>query len=82
MLFRLLGPLEVSDGDDFLPLGEGRHRSVLVFLLLHRNEAVPSERLIDAPRGEQAPPATAGKALEQLTSAGCAARWTTARGSG
>ena len=63
MLFRLLGPLEVSEGDHPLPVGEGRQRSVLVLLLLHRNEAVSSERLIDSLWGE-APPATAAKVLQ------------------
>ena len=67
MLFRLLGPLEVDDGDHPLPLGEGRHRTVLVLLLLHRNEAVPSERLIDALWGE-APPPTAAKVLQNHVS--------------
>ena len=67
MLFRLLGPLEVDDGDRPLPLGEGRHRIVLVLLLLHRNEAVPSERLIDALWGE-APPPTAAKVLQNHVS--------------
>ena len=63
MLFRLLGPLEVSDGDDPLPIGEGRQRAVLVLLLLHRNETVSSERLVDALWGETAPP-TATKVLQ------------------
>jgi YVTN family beta-propeller protein len=63
VLFRLLGPLEVSDGTDPIRLAEGRQRSVLVLLLLHRNEAVASERLIDALWGE-APPARAAKMLQ------------------
>ena len=63
MLFRLLGPLEVSEGDDPLPIGEGRQRAVLVLLLLHRNETVSSERLVDALWGETAPP-TATKVLQ------------------
>ena len=63
MLFRLLGPLEVSDGDRPVRLGEGRQRAVLVLLLLHRNEAISSDRLIDALWGE-APPATAAKVLQ------------------
>ncbi len=67
MLFRLLGPLEVEDGDQLLPLGEGRQSSVLVLLLLHRNQAVPSERLIDALWGET-PPATAAKVLQNYVS--------------
>jgi DNA-binding SARP family transcriptional activator/WD40 repeat protein/energy-coupling factor transporter ATP-binding protein EcfA2 len=63
VLFRLLGQLEVTDGNDPVRFGEGRQRSVLVFLLLHRNEAIASERLIDALWGE-APPATAAKVLQ------------------
>jgi len=61
--YRLLGPLEVSDGDRPLVLGEGRQRSVLTLLLLHRNEAVSSDRLIDALWGDR-PPATAAKVLQ------------------
>jgi DNA-binding SARP family transcriptional activator/ABC-type branched-subunit amino acid transport system substrate-binding protein len=61
--FRLLGPLEVADGEDIVRLGEGRQRSVLVLLLLHRNEAVSSDRLIDALWGERPPP-TAAKVLQ------------------
>jgi YVTN family beta-propeller protein len=63
VLFRLLGPLEVSDGDQPFPLGEGRQRVVLVLLLLHRNETVSSDRLIDALWGENPPP-TAAKVLQ------------------
>jgi DNA-binding SARP family transcriptional activator/ABC-type branched-subunit amino acid transport system substrate-binding protein len=63
MEFRLLGPLEIADGDGTVRLGEGRQRGVLVLLLLHRNEAVSSERLIDALWGERPPP-TAAKVLQ------------------
>ena len=63
MLFRLLGPLEVTDGDSPVRVGEGRQRSVLVLLLLHRNEPIATDRLIDALWGE-APPATAAKVLQ------------------
>jgi DNA-binding SARP family transcriptional activator len=63
MDFRLLGPLEVTDGDGTVRLAEGRQRSVLVLLLLHRNEAVSSDRLIDALWGQR-PPATAAKVLQ------------------
>jgi YVTN family beta-propeller protein len=61
--YRLLGPLEISDGDRPLALGEGRQRSVVTLLLLHRNEAVSSDRLIDALWGDR-PPATAAKILQ------------------
>jgi len=63
VLFRLLGSLEVTDGDSPVRLGEGRQRSVLVLLLLHRNEPMASDRLIDALWGE-APPPTAAKVLQ------------------
>jgi DNA-binding SARP family transcriptional activator/WD40 repeat protein len=63
VLFRLLGPLEVIDGDHPVRIGEGRQRSVLVLLLLHRNEPIASDRLIDALWGE-APPPTAAKVLQ------------------
>ena len=67
MDFRLLGPLEIADGAKLLRLGEGRQRGVLVLLLLHRNEAVSSERLIDTLWGER-PPATAAKVLQNHVS--------------
>jgi DNA-binding SARP family transcriptional activator/WD40 repeat protein/energy-coupling factor transporter ATP-binding protein EcfA2 len=63
MFFRLLGPLEVTDGDGPIRIGGGRQRSVLVMLLLHRNAVVGSERLVDALWGE-APPPTAAKVLQ------------------
>jgi DNA-binding SARP family transcriptional activator/DNA-binding beta-propeller fold protein YncE len=63
MDFRLLGPLEVADAGSTIRLAEGGQRSVLVLLLLHRNEAVPSDRLIDALWGQH-PPATAAKVLQ------------------
>jgi WD40 repeat protein/DNA-binding SARP family transcriptional activator len=61
--YGLLGPLEVCDGDRPVRLGEGRQRSVLILLLLHRNEAMERDRLIDALWGES-PPATAAKVLQ------------------
>ncbi|HEY3051093.1 MAG TPA: AAA family ATPase [Gaiellaceae bacterium] len=63
MEFRILGPLEVcSDGG---PKGElaGKQRALLAVLLLHANEAVSTDRLIDALWGAE-PPETAGKALQ------------------
>ena len=63
MRYRLLGPLEVCDGDRPVRLGEGRQRNVLILLLLHRNEAMGRDRLIDALWGES-PPATAAKVLQ------------------
>jgi DNA-binding SARP family transcriptional activator len=47
MDFRILGSLEVHQGGRALPLPSGRHRSLLALLLLHANEVVPTDRLID-----------------------------------
>src|SRR6185503_16988218 len=64
MEFRVLGPLEVlGDGGEPLPLGGRRPRAVLALLLLHRNETVSTERLIDAVWGED-PPASVRGALQ------------------
>jgi DNA-binding SARP family transcriptional activator len=47
MDFRLLGPIEVIDGDRRLALGGRRQRSVLALLLLHAGQVLSTERLID-----------------------------------
>ena len=62
MEFRILGPFEVADGDRTLVIGGGRQRKLLAILLLHANEIVGSERLIDQLWREQRPE-TAAKAL-------------------
>src|SRR3954452_18702777 len=67
MDYRILGPLEVLDGDRPVALGAARQRAVLGQLLLHRNEVVASETLIDALWGERPPP-TAGKILQNYVS--------------
>ena len=56
--FRLLGPLEASDGDGFLALGGRRQRAVLAALLVAANTVVPDEALIAAVWGDD-PPASA-----------------------
>lgn len=60
---KVLGPLEVRRNGEALALGGARQRSLLALLLLHRNEVVSRERLIDAVWGER-PPATAVNALQ------------------
>ena len=40
MQFRILGSLEVLDGDTDVPLGGARQRAVLAILLLHRGEVL------------------------------------------
>jgi DNA-binding SARP family transcriptional activator len=65
--FRLLGPLEaVVDGDP-VRLAAAKPRALLALLLLHRNEVVPTERLIDDLWGE-APPNRATKTLQVYVS--------------
>src|SRR5919201_3733391 len=62
MEFRILGPLEALEDGRPLALGRLKERVVLAVLLLHANEFVSRERLIDDLWGE-APPATARKAV-------------------
>jgi DNA-binding SARP family transcriptional activator/streptogramin lyase len=65
--YRILGPLEVADGDEPVPLGRLKERLVLAVLLLHANEFVSRERLIDELWGESPPP-TARKAVNVYVS--------------
>src|SRR6266581_4620925 len=60
--FRILGPLEVVEDGNPVALGTLKERLVLGVLLLHANEFVSRERLIDDLWGE-APPPTARKAV-------------------
>jgi predicted ATPase/DNA-binding SARP family transcriptional activator len=55
MEFRLLGPLEVVDGDEVVEIAGSKRRVVLALLVLRANEVVRSERLIDELWGERAP---------------------------
>ncbi len=63
MEFRLLGPLEVIEGERSLALGGVKPRSLLALLLLHANEVVSADRLIDQLWGDE-PPATAAKSVQ------------------
>src|SRR4051812_31933264 len=65
---RILGPLELRDGDRLLDLGSSRRRALLAVLLLHPNEAVAADRLIDELWGES-PPGTASKIVQNYVSA-------------
>ena len=67
MKFSLLGPLEVTDGEREITVGGGRRRALLALLLLHANEVVSAERLIDELWGER-PTATATKSLHVYVS--------------
>jgi predicted ATPase/class 3 adenylate cyclase len=63
MDFRILGPLEALDGARQIALGGHKRRAVLAVLLLHPNETLSGERLIDELWGES-PPANALKTLQ------------------
>jgi DNA-binding SARP family transcriptional activator len=65
--YRLLGPLEVLDGTRALPLGGRKQRTLLAILLLHANEVVSTDTLIEGLWGERAPK-TAGTALQVYVS--------------
>ena len=55
MEFRILGPLEAWHEGGEVSLGGPRPRALLALLLLHRNEVVSSDRLIDELWGEDSP---------------------------
>jgi DNA-binding SARP family transcriptional activator len=55
MEFRILGPLEVWDGGSEVSVGGPKPRALLAVLLLHPNEVVPTDRLIDELWGEDSP---------------------------
>ena len=67
MEFLILGPLEVLDDGAAVPLGGAKQRAALAILLLHRNEVVSRDRLIDDLWGETPPP-SAGHTLETYVS--------------
>jgi DNA-binding winged helix-turn-helix (wHTH) protein len=64
--FRILGPVEVLDGGRPVRIG-GLRRALLALLLVHANEPVSTERLIDALWDEQSP-ATAPKIIQNTVS--------------
>jgi YVTN family beta-propeller protein len=65
--FRVLGPVEVVADGRTLGLGGRRQRALLAALLLHANEVVSSERLIELVWGD-APPVTVTTALHGYVS--------------
>ena len=67
MEFHVLGPLEIVRHGRTLELGTGKQRALLAVLLLHANEVVSSDRLIDALWGQQAP-VTAPKIVQGYVS--------------
>ena len=67
MEFRILGPLEVVADGRVVPLNAAKPRALLAILLLHANEPVSSDRLIDDLWAGR-PPATAAKVLQTYVS--------------
>jgi DNA-binding SARP family transcriptional activator len=63
MEYRILGPLEVREADRVISLRGTRQRELLAVLLLHANEIVSSDRLIDD-LWEGDPPPTATKMIQ------------------
>ncbi len=61
--FRVLGPVEVSDGGQNLPLGGPKQRALLADLILSAGRVVSTARLIDDLWAEWSPP-SAGHTVE------------------
>ena len=67
MQFRILGPLEVLDGQHLVELGRPKQRALLAVLLVHANQVVALDRLIEELWGQQ-PPAQATASLQAYVS--------------
>ena len=67
LTYRILGPVEAVRGTTPLPLGGAKQRALLAVLLVHANEVVPRDRLIDDVWGDD-PPATVDNALQVYVS--------------
>src|SRR6266540_3261491 len=67
MEFRILGPLEIVDENGPITLHRGKEQALLCFMLLHPNELLPSDRLIDELWEGRTPP-TAPKILQNAVS--------------
>ncbi len=55
MYYRVLGPLEIEDQGRPLRVGGIKRRALLAILLMHPNEVVPRDLLIQELWGAQAP---------------------------
>ena len=65
--YRILGSFEVRVGGRLVRLGGEKPRALLAILLLHRNEVVSVDRLVDDLWGES-PPETALRTLQAYVS--------------
>ena len=55
MDFRILGPLEVRDGDREVPLRGGKQQALLALLLVNANRTLPIDAIVDDLWGEDVP---------------------------
>jgi predicted ATPase/DNA-binding SARP family transcriptional activator len=67
MEFRILGPLEVAEGDRQVPVSGVKERALLAILLIHTGEVVSADRLIDELWGSDLP-ANPSNALQVVVS--------------
>ena len=67
-VYSVLGPLEVRIGGALVEVARPRRRAVLAYLLLHANDRVDAEQLIDA-LWTEAPPRTARAQIHTAVSA-------------
>ncbi len=67
MEFRILGPLEVVDGERTLPLGARTRRALLAVLLLRRGQVVSVDEIVEALWGAE-PPRTAEHSIQVYVS--------------
>src|SRR5437868_11133970 len=67
MEYRLLGPLEVRDGERSLPVAGAKQRALLALLLVNANHLVSRDGLIDQLWGAE-PPETAVQSLQVYVS--------------
>jgi DNA-binding SARP family transcriptional activator len=63
--FRILGPLEVANERGAVAIGAQKQRALLAVLLLHANEVVSVDRLVESLWGEE-PPRTAQTSLQNF----------------
>jgi WD40 repeat protein/DNA-binding SARP family transcriptional activator len=63
MDFHILGPLEVVDENRVVSVSGSKQQALLALLLVHANETLSADQLIEELRGET-PPATANKTLQ------------------
>ena len=67
MEFLLLGPLEVRHDGELIELRGSKRRALLALLILHANEVVRTDRVVDELWGES-PPENAPAALQNHVS--------------